>query len=71
MEDEVKPVAWMWTFIVSNKFGVRSVSSVPMLWDEYEKSEAIEQMEKTMDCKVLRISGVEPLYFKEVARDRN
>ena len=59
---EKEPAAWMWTMLIENKYGRRSTNMWPSLWDE-EKG-AIEEAEFQFECKVIKVKGKEPLFFK-------
>lgn len=60
-DEEVEPAAWMWTMVIARS-GKRSINSWPSLWDD-EKS-AIAEAETLFECKVVKVKGKEPLYFK-------
>ena len=65
---EDDPVAWMWTMLIERQ-GRRSTNIWPSLWDE-EKG-AIEEAEFQFECKVIKVKGREPLFYKGARDDAN
>jgi hypothetical protein len=58
---EEAPAAWMWAMLIE-RHGKRSTNIWPSLWDE-EKG-AIEEAEFQFECKVIKVKGKVPLFFK-------